>query len=62
MSGSGTAAALYAATISAASITAATPEAAGEKRHHLKDGKGFTNPWVRKVCGYRRIDTDMALG
>lgn len=21
------------------------PEEAKERRHHLKDGKGFTNPW-----------------
>lgn len=45
MSGAGTAAALYAATISASSITGAVPEEAKDKKHHLKDGKGFTNPW-----------------
>ena len=45
MSGSGTAAVLYAATISNASITGAVPEESKERRHHLKDGKGFTNPW-----------------
>ena len=46
MSGSGTAASLYAAIISPASVSGAEPEEAKEKRHHLKDGKGFTNPWV----------------
>jgi len=46
MSNSGIAASLYAATISPASLTGAVPEEAKEKRHHLKDGKGFTNPWV----------------
>ena len=46
MSGSGTAASLYAATISQASVIGAEPEEAKDKRHHLKDGKGFTNPWV----------------
>lgn len=45
MSSSGTAAALYAATVSPASITGAVPEDAKGKQHHLKDGKGFTNPW-----------------
>ena len=46
MSSSGTAASLYAATISPASVAGAEPEEAKDKRHHLKDGKGFTNPWV----------------
>jgi len=45
MSGAATAAALYAATISPAAITGAAPEDAKDKAHHLKDGKGFTNPW-----------------
>lgn len=45
MSSSGTAAALYAATVSSASVTGAVPEEAKDKRHHLKDGKGFHNPW-----------------
>ena len=45
MSSSVTAAALYAATISPSSITGAVPEESKERRHHLKDGKGFTNPW-----------------
>ena len=45
MSGSATAAALYAATVSSSTIAGATPEEAKEKRHHLQDGKGFINPW-----------------
>ncbi|KAL8687799.1 MAG: hypothetical protein Q9224_005047 [Gallowayella concinna] len=45
MSSSGTAAALYAATVSPASITGAVPEEAKDKQHHLKNGKGFNNPW-----------------
>lgn len=45
MSSSATAAALYAATVSSSAITGATPEEAKEKRHHVKDGKGFINPW-----------------
>lgn len=45
MSNSGISAALYAATISASSVTNAVPDEASDKRHHLKDGKGFTNPW-----------------
>jgi hypothetical protein len=45
MSSAGTAAALYAATISASPITGAVPEEAKDKKHHLQDGKGFTNPW-----------------
>jgi len=45
MSGAATAAALYAATISPAAVMGATPEDAKEKSHHLKDGKGFINPW-----------------
>lgn len=46
MSSSATVAALYAATISSASVTGAQPEDAKDKTHHLKDGKGFNNPWV----------------
>lgn len=45
MSNSGISAVLYAATISVSSITNAVPEEAKDKRHHLKDGNGFTNPW-----------------
>ena len=46
MSGSATAAVLYAATVSPASITGGQPEDARDKLHHLGNGKGFTNPWV----------------
>ena len=46
MSSSATAAVLYAATVSPASITGGEPEDAREKLHHLGGGKGFTNPWV----------------
>ncbi|KAL9130416.1 MAG: hypothetical protein Q9217_001383 [Psora testacea] len=49
MSSSATSASLYAATISQSSITGAVPEEAKEKRHHLKDGKGFTNPWIEEI-------------
>jgi hypothetical protein len=35
---------LYAAVSSPAQV-GARPEDADEKRHHLKNGKGFTNPW-----------------
>ena len=45
MSSSATAAALYAATVSSSAIAGAVPEDVKDKRHHLKDGKGFTNPW-----------------
>lgn len=45
MSSSGIAAALYEATVSPASITGAVPEEAKDKKHHLKNGKGFDNPW-----------------
>ncbi|MCJ1282570.1 hypothetical protein MMC26_001894 [Xylographa opegraphella] len=66
MSTAGTAAALYAATISMSSMTGAVPEEAKEKAHHLKDGKGFTNPWdswrdfsapsIMKALIWRRIN------
>lgn len=46
MSSSVTAAVLYAATVSPASITGGEPEDARNKLHHLGEGKGFTNPWV----------------
>lgn len=46
MSSSATAAVLYAATVSPASITGGEPEDARDKLHHLGEGKGFTNPWV----------------
>ena len=40
----GISAGLYAVVSNPAQI-AAVPEDAKEKRHHLKNGKGFTNPW-----------------
>ncbi|MCJ1352527.1 MAG: hypothetical protein MMC33_002511 [Icmadophila ericetorum] len=45
MSSSATSAVLYAASISMTSTTSAVPEEAKELKHHLKDGKGFRNPW-----------------
>lgn len=45
MSSSSASAALYAATISSSSVLGAVPEEAKDKQHHLKDGKGFRNPW-----------------
>jgi N-acyl-phosphatidylethanolamine-hydrolysing phospholipase D len=39
------AAALYAVAVSAPSEAAAVPDEAKELKHHLKDGKGFENPW-----------------
>ena len=45
MSSSATAAALYAVTVSLSTTTGAVPEEAKEKTHHLKNGKGFLNPW-----------------
>ncbi|KAI9831547.1 MAG: hypothetical protein M1819_004777 [Sarea resinae] len=39
-----TAAVAYSATISAPALTGAVPEDAATKAHHLKGGKGFTNP------------------
>ena len=44
MAGPGTSALLY-ATVSNVTATAATPESAKDKKHHLEDGKGFVNPW-----------------
>lgn len=54
MSSSATAAALYAATISSSALSGAVPEDAKDKKHHLKDGKGFTNPWEswREMGGF----------
>lgn len=40
-----TSAALYAVTASPARITAAAPEDVKELSHHVKNGKGFRNPW-----------------
>lgn len=42
--GAGIGAALYAVVSNPAQI-AAQPEEAKEKAHHLKNGKGFVNPW-----------------
>lgn len=67
MSNIGTAGALYAVTTSPASVLGAVPEDAKEKRHHLKDGKGFINPWesfkmmstwgiIRTMIGYFMIN------
>lgn len=39
------AAALYACTMSGPATLGAAPEDVEGKKHHLKDGKGFTNPW-----------------
>ncbi|KAF1982282.1 Metallo-hydrolase/oxidoreductase [Aulographum hederae CBS 113979] len=36
---------LYAAAISSSQMAGAVPEDAKELKHHLKDGKGFVNPW-----------------
>jgi N-acyl-phosphatidylethanolamine-hydrolysing phospholipase D len=45
MSGVNTSAALYAAVTSPTALTGAAPEDAPELRHHVKNGKGFINPW-----------------
>lgn len=45
MDSSATSAALYAAIAAPLNATAAVPEEAKELRHHLKNGKGFINPW-----------------
>jgi len=45
MAGGMTAAALYACTISIPAVPGAVPEDLEDKKHHLKNGKGFTNPW-----------------
>ncbi|UPX14123.1 uncharacterized protein EKO05_0004614 [Ascochyta rabiei] len=44
LGGAGISTGLYAA-VSNPSQIAAQPEEAAAKAHHLKDGKGFTNPW-----------------
>jgi len=44
MSSAGTAAALYAVTVSLSTV-GAVPEDAKDKRHHVKGGVGFVNPW-----------------
>lgn len=45
MNAASTSSALYAAVTSPAKVTGAVPEDTKELRHHLKDGKGFRNPW-----------------
>jgi len=45
MAGSMTAAVLYACSITPPTSLGAVPEDVKEKAHHLKNGKGFTNPW-----------------
>jgi N-acyl-phosphatidylethanolamine-hydrolysing phospholipase D len=47
--GAGIGAALY-AVISTPTQLAAQPEEAKAKAHHLKNGKGFTNPWDSYVA------------
>ncbi|KAI9678757.1 MAG: hypothetical protein M1817_005814 [Caeruleum heppii] len=45
MSITATATATLTATVSETPVRGAVPEGAAEKRHHLKNGKGFANPW-----------------
>ena len=45
MASASTSAILYATVVSAADVTGAVPEDSVEKKHHLKGGKGFVNPW-----------------
>jgi len=45
MAGGMTMAAIYAASISSPTALGAVPEDVEAKAHHLKNGKGFTNPW-----------------
>ncbi|KAK5018080.1 hypothetical protein LTR60_001652, partial [Cryomyces antarcticus] len=45
MSSGSVSAALYAAVTSPSQAAGAVPEEAKELRHHLKNGKGFVNPW-----------------
>ena len=45
MSGGMTTVALYACTMTSPTVLGAVPEDAEAKAHHLKDGKGFRNPW-----------------
>lgn len=44
LGGAGMGAGLYALVSNPAQL-GTVPEEANEKRHHLKNGKGFTNPW-----------------
>ena len=53
MSTGGTATALLTATVAHAPRRGAEPEEAKDLRHHLKDGKGFVNPWD----SWRELDT-----
>ena len=45
MAGGMGSAALYACSMSPPTNLGAVPEDSKAKAHHLKDGKGFTNPW-----------------
>ncbi|KAI9793408.1 MAG: hypothetical protein M1816_000300 [Peltula sp. TS41687] len=45
MSSSGAITAMLTATIAQTPRPGVEPEEAKERRHHLKDGNGFTNPW-----------------
>ncbi|KAI9729431.1 MAG: hypothetical protein M1834_006812 [Cirrosporium novae-zelandiae] len=45
MSSPSTSAMLYSATVNPTAIFGAVPDDAKDKKHHLKDHKGFTNPW-----------------
>jgi hypothetical protein len=45
MSSGMAAAALYACTMNGPAVLGAVPEDVEGKKHHLKNGKGFTNPW-----------------
>ena len=45
MSSSSTSAILYSAAISPSQGSYAVPEDADDRAHHLKQGKGFINPW-----------------
>lgn len=45
MSSSGALTALFTATVSESPRRGVEPEDAKGKRHHLKNGAGFTNPW-----------------
>jgi len=45
MAGSMTAAVLYACSVTPPTSLAAVPEDSKDKPHHLKNGKGFINPW-----------------
>ena len=45
MSGGMTAALVYACTMTSPTALGAVPEGSEAKAHHLKGGKGFTNPW-----------------